>query len=391
MTDPSACGGCAPTPHAEIARLNKIIKALIDRAERSMTALGSDFNQFQTTIMLEEQVRSRTAELEAALRENERIEHSLRKSEAKFRGLVNQSLVGIAIMENGRLTYANPKFAEMFGYSLDETLHLSLLDIAATSNRDKVANQLGRRLSGEVDRVDYLFRGVRKNGAEIDVECHSSVMDNNGQPALITLLIDVTERLRAERKLQDLQNQLREQAIHDPLTGLYNRQPLAEFLGRELRLAQRQRQPVSAILADLDHFKAVNDTHGHLAGDEVLKAIGRLIKRHCRATDIFCRYGGEEFLIILPSITLELAAQRADLMRIALAAQPIAFGSARIHVTASFGIATFPQHGATQTDLIEAADRALYAAKEAGRNRVQAFCESTTGKGLHVPLTVHSQ
>jgi len=112
---------------AESIRLNKIIQALMDRAERNASAQGSDFSRFQTTIMLEEQVRHRTAELEAALRENEKINRALRESEAKFRGLVSQSLVGIVLIEDGKFSYSNAKFDTIFGYTSDEIRDLGPL------------------------------------------------------------------------------------------------------------------------------------------------------------------------------------------------------------------------------------------------------------------------
>lgn len=306
---------------AEMVRLHKIINALMDRAERSTEAHGSEFSLFQTTILLEEQVRCRTAELEAALHENERIERALRKSEAKFRGVVSQSLVGIGIIEDGKFTYANSKLAEIFGYTPEEILQLCAVDLAAPDDRALVGEQVRRRVSREVDRVEYQFKGMRKNRAEIDAECHSSVMEVAGQPALITLIIDITERVHAARKLQELQDSLREQAIHDPLTGLYNRLHLCEFLDRELALAERNGYPVALILADLGHFKAINDTYGHVAGDEVLQKFGALIKKHCRASDICCRYGGEEFLLVLPNIAYEKGSERKT------SGQPLQAGS----------------------------------------------------------------
>src|SRR6266487_1297876 len=120
---------------SEVVRLNKIIQALMDRAERSTSVQGTDFSLFQTAIILEEQVSRRTAELEAALRENEKITRSLRESEAKFRGLVSQSLVGIAIIKDGRFSYANAKFGEIFGYSSEEVLGLEPAEIATGDDR----------------------------------------------------------------------------------------------------------------------------------------------------------------------------------------------------------------------------------------------------------------
>jgi diguanylate cyclase (GGDEF)-like protein/PAS domain S-box-containing protein len=361
------------TLRAEIVRLNKIVKALMDRAERSTRVQGSDFSMFQTTIMLEDQVRRRTEELESASRENERITRALRESEVRFRGLVSQSLVGIAIIEDDRFTYANPKLAEMFGYSVEEILHCGLLDIATESDRPIVAEHARRRLSGEVDHVSYVFRGMCKNGAAIDIECHSSVMEMGEKQLFIDLMIDVTERIRAEREVRALQDQLREQAIHDPLTGLYNRLPLNEFFDRELSRAKRDGQPISTVMGDLDHFKMVNDTYGHLAGDQVLRVFSALIRHSYRASDIFCRYGGEEFLILLPGTALDVACERTEHLRKALDAASVVYGTSTIHVTASFGVATFPQHGQTRDALIAAADRALYAAKDCGRNQIKSY------------------
>jgi diguanylate cyclase (GGDEF)-like protein len=235
---------------------------------------------------------------------------------------------------------------------------------------------MSRRLGGEVDRVDYVFRGLRKNRVEIDIECHSSVMDISGKPAVISLVIDVTERTRAGREVRALQDQLREQAIHDPLTGLYNRQSFNEMFDRELKLAERHRRPISVVMGDLYHFKAVNDTYGHLAEDEVLRVFGQLMKDFYRASDICCRYEGEEFLIILPDMTDNSAYERTELLRATIEKTPVAFGTSVIHVTASFGVGTFPQSGLKRETLIAAADRALYAAKDAGRNQVQSYCEA---------------
>jgi diguanylate cyclase (GGDEF)-like protein/PAS domain S-box-containing protein len=354
----------------ELARLNKIVEALMDRAERSTHAQGSDFSLFQTTVMLEEQVRSRTSALEAALREIEAVNRALQESEAMFRGVVSQSLVGIVIMKNGKFTYSNAKFNEIFGYSADEVRDLGPLDVAIENDRPLVAENIRRRLSGEVDRVEYGFRGLRKNGAVIDVEVHSNVMEIAGKRVIIGLIIDVTERTRAAHKLMALQERLREQSTRDSLTGLYNRRHLDEILGQELISAGEQDYPVSVIMGDLDHFKSVNDRFGHVAGDEVLRTVGRLMMTHARAGDICCRYGGEEFLLVLPRVTKDIALERAERLRGAMAAALIPYGELAIPVTASFGVAAFPDDGRTGDELIDAADRALYAAKAAGRNCV---------------------
>ena len=125
-------------------------------------------------------------------------------------------------------------------------------------------------------------------------------------------------------------------------------------------------------MSDLDHFKSVNDRYGHLAGDEVLRVFGALLMRHARGSDVCCRYGGKEVLLVLPQMSKGNAIKRAELLCAALAAKPVAYGDSLIAVTASFGVATFPHDGRTVDALIAAADSALYAAKKAGRNRVPA-------------------
>ena len=335
-----------------------------------MSAQGSDFGLFQTTIMLEQQVRLRTTELSAALLENERINRSLSASEAKFRRVVEQSLVGIATIENGKFTYSNAKFDEIFGYAANEVRDLKPIDVVVESDRDLVTEAMRKRLGGEVDEVAYFFQGLRKDGARVDIECHGSAMDLLGQRVLVTVVSDITERTCAERKVRALQEQLRDQANHDALTGLCNRRYLEESLARELACAKRMHDAVSIILGDLDNFKSVNDRYGHLAGDEVLRTVGGLMTRQTRGTDITCRYGGEEFLVVLPGMTQETAVERAELLRRDIAVARVRYHTTEIALTASFGIATFPRHGMTVDELIAAADDAMYAAKAAGRNRV---------------------
>lgn len=356
----------------EITRLNKIIQSLMDRAERSTSVQNTDFSLFQTAIILEEKVQTRTKELETALHENEKILRALSQSEKKFRGLVNQSLVGICIIENEKFSYSNSKFDNIFGYSSDEIRELGPLDLAAESDRPLVAEKLFQRLSGRLKKVKYIIKGVRKNGAVIDVEIQSTVMDIDEQLVMLSLVVDITERARAEREVQALQKRLIEQSTHDALTGLYNRRYLDESLERELILAKRYDHPVSVIMGDLDHFKTVNDRYGHLAGDKVLHIFGELMKKHARSSDIYCRYGGEEFLLVLPRMTKEKAVERAEQLRKDIAADQIQYGSKSITVTSSFGVATFPADGLSSDTLISAADEALYAAKNAGRNRVNA-------------------
>lgn len=175
----------------------------------------------------------------------------------------------------------------------------------------------------------------------------------------------------ANLKLRDA---LREMALRDGLTGLYNRRYLEDALTRELHRAERGGKPVSVVMIDVDHFKHFNDKFGHDAGDFVLSALGRAILKSIRPSDIACRYGGEEFAVVLAETTLESARERAEQMRLAIRETHLTrLGQTLPPPTASFGVAVYPGHGMNPAELLKAADRALYHAKEGGRDLV---CEA---------------
>jgi diguanylate cyclase (GGDEF)-like protein/PAS domain S-box-containing protein len=168
-----------------------------------------------------------------------------------------------------------------------------------------------------------------------------------------------------------LRAQLHDLSIRDPLTGLYNRRYLDEALERELLRATRHQHPVGVIMLDIDHFKQFNDTYGHDAGDALLRALGTFLLNNIRGEDIACRYGGEEFTLILPTASLSDTQARAEDLRASINhLQAMHIDQWIGHITISLGAACFPQHGTSGDGLVRAADRALYQAKMAGRNCV---------------------
>ena len=187
---------------AEVARLNKVIQALMDHAERNSGPLRSDFTLFQTAIMLEDQVSSRTAELQGALGEIGSINSALRESEEKFRGLVNQSMVGIAIIEGGRFSYSNGKFEAIFGYDGDELRALAPTSLLIDSERRQSRAIIRRQLAGKSGGLNVLGHCRRKDGVVIDIELHGSAMQIGGRPALIVLVSDVSERMGNARRIE---------------------------------------------------------------------------------------------------------------------------------------------------------------------------------------------
>jgi diguanylate cyclase len=177
-------------------------------------------------------------------------------------------------------------------------------------------------------------------------------------------------------KINDLQEKLREQANRDSLTGLFNRRYLEGTLERELARCKREGAPLTMLLLDIDHFKLVNDTYGHQAGDEVLRVFARALQESARAEDIVCRYGGEEFLLVLPKMPWSIARGRATQLLELFRRTTVSFESLRIPVTTSIGIAAVPDHATSVENLIRCADQALYRAKSTGRDRAVAFNEA---------------
>jgi diguanylate cyclase (GGDEF)-like protein len=186
-----------------------------------------------------------------------------------------------------------------------------------------------------------------------------------------------------EKELKQAMQDLREQSITDPLSGLYNRRYLLELLPRELLRAQRNGTHLAVIMADVDHFKRINDSFGHDAGDSALRAIGALLKQSIRRSDIACRFGGEEFLLVLPEATSEGATSRAEAIRAAIKLMNLIHLDRPVGtVTASLGVALYPDHASDVDALLRSVDESLYKAKDGGRDRVviSAACGDALAK-----------
>lgn len=187
----------------------------------------------------------------------------------------------------------------------------------------------------------------------------------------LALAVAVAEDLSLAHANMRLRESLREQSTRDALTGLFNRRFVDEFLVRELARAERKARQLSMIALDIDHFKRINDTFGHAAGDAVLQRVSVILRAHVRDTDVASRVGGEEFLLLLAESPLPLAAKRAEDIRTAICEMSVKYKNSDMgRITASFGAVAFPDHGRTAEALIRAADKALYDAKHAGRNQV---------------------
>lgn len=235
---------------------------------------------------------------------------------------------------------------------------------------DRDEGPICRHLSGLEGRatmcVPIMAHGVLLGTFSVLVRNGADLTDSRQR-----LVTTVAEHLSLALANLRLEETLRSQSIRDPLTGLFNRRYMEESLEREMRRAGRNRASVGIIMLDLDHFKAINDTYGHDGGDAVLKAVGAVLQRSIRAEDIACRYGGEEFTLILPEANMHEAAQRADYIRQAVKQVVVSHRRQTLPaVTMSAGVATCPEQGTTADAVLRAADTALYQAKQRGRDMV---------------------
>jgi two-component system cell cycle response regulator len=231
--------------------------------------------------------------------------------------------------------------------SLDRTRSLPILAITEPDNNARMVRGL------EIGVNDYLIRPIDKN------------------ELLARVRTQVRKRRYTDRLRDNVQMSI-EMAITDALTGLFNRRYMESHLGTQIEQAASRGKPLSALIIDIDYFKAINDTYGHDAGDDVLRDFALRIKRSIRGIDLACRYGGEEFVIVMPETDMAVAAMVAERLRRRIAAEPFAIqqGSRAIPVTISIGIAGLRDKEDNAAGLLKRADQALYRAKRDGRNRV---------------------
>ena len=292
---------------------------------------------------------------------------ALHASEALFRATFSQAAMGIAhIALDGRILGANQRFCRMLGYSLEELHQRSVLDLCDAEHRPQAQQFLSERLhqstpalSPEIEKP-YL----RKDGSVLWVcEALSVVSDDQGQPAyLVAVTQDITVRKHLEKNLSHA-------ALHDGLTLLPNRVMFIEQLAARLAQAHPQQEDVVVLFLDLDGFKAVNDTLGHAAGDELLCQAARRLESCLRAGDSAARLGGDEFGVALAHSTPPQACEAVAQKIMAALAAPFDLNGAQASVSASVGAAVFPRDGSEPKELLAQADAAMYAAKKAGKNR----------------------
>ena len=330
-------------------------------------------------------------------RQDELTAGRLVESEARYRTLAENShdVIWTLDIRSRTYTYVSPSVTTMCGFSPQDLIGKPFDATLTPESAKRMASEIDLRLRriAAGDQTANVFvsevEQICSDGSVIATESVSSyLLDGEGVArTILGITRNVSERKAAEAALREtnrqlharieetgrLQAALQELAVRDGLTGLYNRRYLDETLEREVSRARREGNPLTLVMIDIDHFKRINDTYGHQVGDESLRMLATVLLANIRAEDVACRYGGEEFLMLLPSMPLEAALERAELWRSAIEGLAITLGNTRIAFTVSLGVAAYPEHGKTPDDLTRCADQALYRAKNDGRNQVAVY------------------
>ncbi len=308
----------------------------------------------------------------------------------------NPSMILITDPE-GRIEYVNNRFMRVTGYSLEEVRGKTPRILKSGETPEDVYKKLWQKITnGETWEFEMLNR---KKNSEL-YWAHlliAPALDANGNvDHFIAMQQDITERKHVDSELRVmntrlqaqlaeielLQDQLREEAIRDGMTRLFNRRYMEETLEREVSRIERDSQPISVVMMDVDLFKNINDTFGHQAGDAVLQTLGTMLLENTRISDIACRFGGDEMLVVMPGATQEVAVARAEEWRMAFSMMEFTFGDKKIGATLSLGVATFPDQARGPDELLTAADKALYSAK-IKRNQVVCYDPSRMARSLN--------
>jgi len=313
------------------------------------------------------------------------LRHALRRHELEKRAQMLQQIVEnasdgiITIDPSGAILTANPAVESVLGFPPDDLVGQPLEKIfPGKSAAREIASMLAAGVSGTPWQGE--LAAVGKTGAQRQIHMSLSLLrDRLGKPScLIGILRDMTERRQLLDKLKRL-------SITDNLTGLFNHRFFHDRLEYEFMRAHRYGVPLGCIMIDVDHFKSVNDTYGHLVGDEVLRALGKLIIQATRSVDISARYGGEEFAVILPNTDLDGAVKCARNVWKTVEQAEIETGKKKLHITISVGVTALSPDINSEDELLRRADDALLAAKRRGRNNVCIWDKNITQSSLQIP------
>jgi len=292
--------------------------------------------------------------------EQKRLERTLRESEQQYRTAMGASQAGMFVLQAHRFRYVNPALCDWFGYAPEELVdNLGPLDLVAPEERDFVREETRRQAAGESGRPCELT-GLRKDGSRFSIMILSAPAIWRGEPATVGTVLDLGAIKTAEARIREL-------AYYDALTGLANRGLLEDRVTQAVAYAERQDEPLALLFVDLDRFKNVNDSLGHVVGDGLLRAVARRLRKLVRDSDTVARPGGDEFILLANGCDPAAARTMAGKL-LAAFAQPFHVEGRELTISPSIGIAMYPQDAPDFAGLLRCADIAMYQVKHAGRH-----------------------
>ncbi|HUN54919.1 MAG TPA: diguanylate cyclase [Smithella sp.] len=342
----------SPVIRAEIRLCHK------DGSWRTIEAVGSNFvlNNVVESIIVNYR----------DITERKRMYDELYLSKERFRLLSDATFEAIVIHEDGVPFHANDNFFKIFGYKPDEMLGKEMLSATiAPESLDFV-----KKRAATNNLKPYEAIGVRKDGTKFPMEIRARKIEYEGRTFRCGAIRDITERKRADEELKESERRYRDLSIMDDLTQLYNSRHFYTQLEKEIERCRRYEQPFTLLLLDIDKFKNFNDKYGHLEGNYILSELGKIIKRCLRETDSAYRYGGDEFMIMLPVTTCDDGILTAKRIKEELKKRPFprSFGQ-NIYVTVSMGLAQYKANEEMNA-FVHRADKLMYQAKKAGRDKI---------------------
>lgn len=313
----------------------------------------------------EHRIQERTRELSQA---NEALLQEIaerQEMEKLFKTLFFRAPIGSYILQDGKARIINPELMKTTGYSEDELLTLPALGLVHPEDREKVRNEAIAMLTGERQHP-YEFRVVTKEGRIRWILETVTSIRYQGRPATLASFMDITYRKESEEMI-------RQMAYYDPLTGLPNRILLQDRFALALAKAERNQENLTLMIFDLDNFKDINDTLGHSCGDRLLKEVGQRLITFLRKSDTVARFGGDEFIGLLPETGQEEDVEKIAGKILEVIQKPFYIEDESIQITISIGLAFYPKNGQTLDLLMKNADQAMYRAKARGKNNFQYY------------------
>jgi diguanylate cyclase (GGDEF)-like protein/PAS domain S-box-containing protein len=296
----------------------------------------------------------------------------LHESETRFRTVIEQSPIGMAFGRDGITVEVNDVYLQMFGYNdMNEVCGHPLINQIAPQYRAEVEDRIKRRIMGEQVETSYESIGLRKDGSQFPMYISAKRLVLNDGPLTFAFLIDITQRKKSEEEIKHL-------AFHDYLTGLPNRRLLLDRLQQALASSARSGRHGALLLIDMDDFKTLNDTHGHIVGDSLLQQVAERLKSCVREGDTVARLGGDEFVLILENLGEDLIEAAEQIKSVGnqihdSLGHPFQLALHKYKCTISVGATLFKDTHLTKDELIKQADIAMYQAKKAGRNTLRFF------------------